>query len=1039
MGQSSSKSQRAQESSFASRRPSPPVDSSVNADVTADSVETRAGTTTEAQIEVPRSRSRRTSIRKSILNFVKPGSRTRVSSAPTAPNISTRKSWRDSRRWSKAPPDLHPPESFSSNAAAGPSNPPSPSAAAISEKGKEPERENPSPAPPSIMADRPSTPFPPTLAETASSSSTHDVSQNIGAWLSGQSSIADTTPHDEIEIGSVQQDEVPTIVEPVVEPEPHVEPQPQPQPQAQPAPAPTPAAPSRQFPPPGTLVVVQGIVHTTDVARPNPTPVPIPAPVSTSLSTETDATPRTPTNAFATLSSRASSTPPATSIERSGSSGRTRNRLSALLRSRPSSAVIPDTTPTGSPALGPSPLSSETLEPSAIPASDTPHSISDSESTDDTSNTGITTPSAEPESVHDPAAASSADPNANNEDMNDTPALPSISSNSIDVLGTLLSVAAAATAASLLTGSSEPILSSGLAHSAAANRPVPGPNLNDMSAAGRAERMRQAWSAIRERLGLRSNPATTSPNEGNPTRQLQDTRELMLQEMARAFNVGLGLGGNVAPTPGAPNSAANVTDPAVEEPAVLPEEGSFERFLVDLQTDLRTALSPEQQESPSNDDSTANEATPGADNDGDTSYGDAPILHDDLFVPSQSEDTQPPPQLLAQDQDVAPVHSHGSDDEMPNLQDVSDSSDDDTESEQSEADAAAPLEPASIQPGPSTNVTNRIDASGRINWWRLYRFPAIAAPRAPTSPVSPGTSAPTATPFGNIYPTTNIPAQDLPITEPSEPASPTMPPLEALPQSTQPAAAGNEVPTPTPAPADAPPANTVIPVIVVGLQSVNAWGPEGLAGDDPAALFGADPADFEDAEGDAFGNQNNQGTPGRGRARGWQSRAANAIRNLRPGRRRGVPQLGGGPASRTFLIYVIGGYYPPDHTIVTGGPNSFESFEALLELAEILGQVKAPTVSKEEIEKSGLEIIKPAQLEQHEKSGKIASNCVDRCLICLDDYDPEDDIRVMTCRHGFHKVCVDKWLETGRNNCPACRSTGVSTGSPSHIPTTNEA
>ena len=40
--------------------------------------------------------------------------------------------------------------------------------------------------------------------------------------------------------------------------------------------------------------------------------------------------------------------------------------------------------------------------------------------------------------------------------------------------------------------------------------------------------------------------------------------------------------------------------------------------------------------------------------------------------------------------------------------------------------------------------------------------------------------------------------------------------------------------------------------------------------------------------------------------------------------------LPAGPGSRTFLIYVIGGYYPPDHTIVTGGPESFQSFEALL-------------------------------------------------------------------------------------------------------------
>jgi hypothetical protein len=48
------------------------------------------------------------------------------------------------------------------------------------------------------------------------------------------------------------------------------------------------------------------------------------------------------------------------------------------------------------------------------------------------------------------------------------------------------------------------------------------------------------------------------------------------------------------------------------------------------------------------------------------------------------------------------------------------------------------------------------------------------------------------------------------------------------------------------------------------------------------------------------------------------------------------------------------------------------------ELAELLGQVKPPTVSKEEIEKSGLEILKPAILEQYEKDGKVSSNCTEK-------------------------------------------------------------
>lgn len=127
-----------------------------------------------------------------------------------------------------------------------------------------------------------------------------------------------------------------------------------------------------------------------------------------------------------------------------------------------------------------------------------------------------------------------------------------------------------------------------------------------MSAAGRAERMRQAWGTIRERLGLRSGntDATTDEragvNEATPRAGVTDTRELMLAEMARAFNVGLGLGASAGSTTatggteGSPSGDAEA-GPAVDEestqgPPNIPAEGSFERFLVDLQSDLRSAL-----------------------------------------------------------------------------------------------------------------------------------------------------------------------------------------------------------------------------------------------------------------------------------------------------------------------------------------------------------------------------------------------------------------------------------------------------------------
>lgn len=48
------------------------------------------------------------------------------------------------------------------------------------------------------------------------------------------------------------------------------------------------------------------------------------------------------------------------------------------------------------------------------------------------------------------------------------------------------------------------------------------------------------------------------------------------------------------------------------------------------------------------------------------------------------------------------------------------------------------------------------------------------------------------------------------------------------------------------------------------------------------------------------------------------------------------------------------------------------------ELAELLGQVKPPTATREEIEKSGLQIIRASELSRYEEEGKVASNCVDR-------------------------------------------------------------
>lgn len=59
------------------------------------------------------------------------------------------------------------------------------------------------------------------------------------------------------------------------------------------------------------------------------------------------------------------------------------------------------------------------------------------------------------------------------------------------------------------------------------------------------------------------------------------------------------------------------------------------------------------------------------------------------------------------------------------------------------------------------------------------------------------------------------------------------------------------------------------------------------------------------------------------------------------------------------------------------------SFEALWELAELIGQVKPPVASKDDIEKSGLPVFKTSSLSEYEVKGKVAANTIESVRIPL--------------------------------------------------------
>jgi hypothetical protein len=46
---------------------------------------------------------------------------------------------------------------------------------------------------------------------------------------------------------------------------------------------------------------------------------------------------------------------------------------------------------------------------------------------------------------------------------------------------------------------------------------------------------------------------------------------------------------------------------------------------------------------------------------------------------------------------------------------------------------------------------------------------------------------------------------------------------------------------------------------------------------------------------------------------------------------------------------------------------------------------------------------------------------IESCLICMSEFKDDDEIRQLSCKHFYHKECIDKWLPE-HGTCPNCRS-----------------
>jgi hypothetical protein len=180
-------------------------------------------------------------------------------------------------------------------------------------------------------------------------------------------------------------------------------------------------------------------------------------------------------------------------------------------------------------------------------------------------------------------------------------------------------------------------------------------------------------------------------------------------------------------------------------------------------------------------------------------------------------------------------------------------------------------------------------------------------------------------------------------------------------------------------------------------------------------------------------------------------------------RRNGVvePDHASTAVGRSWLIYVVGTNVSPDHPAFTM-PSLFTdnpSYEDMQMLTTLLGPVKPPVASRDDVQSSGgvYRLVLRGEMLGVESVDGIDDAAVDlrvgeRCLICLCDYEVRDEIRQLSkCQHCFHRECIDEvsqiltssecsrltssqWLTTGRNSCPMCRAQGVDERNPSVAP-----
>ncbi|XP_015435646.1 PREDICTED: RING finger protein 44 isoform X2 [Dufourea novaeangliae] len=141
---------------------------------------------------------------------------------------------------------------------------------------------------------------------------------------------------------------------------------------------------------------------------------------------------------------------------------------------------------------------------------------------------------------------------------------------------------------------------------------------------------------------------------------------------------------------------------------------------------------------------------------------------------------------------------------------------------------------------------------------------------------------------------------------------------------------------------------------------------------------------------------------------------AHALRRSRLSRWRGTPPIP--PATYPgFLLHFLAMFSNPplspyNQAELSSPDSATENYEALLSLAERLGEAKPRGLTRAEVE----------QLPSYKFNAETHQGDQTNCVVCMCDFEALQSLRVLPCSHEFHSKCIDKWLKSNRT-CPICR------------------